>query len=229
MQYIFTQLLPYRPQNVLKTHQIELARAAAAEEGRSHPRSIAQIRRAKSSMSGIESSAGEEDDNSLGDHQSLAHPTSIARLCPTDSSKAKLNMVCTWSALVGASRTDIVHGQHHFTRLSVRPTTSSRGCPITITCKHPSNLIHDFVKGPLVSIFRAMFYGSITLQLTPLKFGMILDRTYRSRSRSGIGFLMPASTSFFRWNVQRPSSLSAQKASSGLCKVVKNFQSLCRL
>jgi hypothetical protein len=68
-------------------------------------------------MSGIESSAGEEDDDSLGDPQSLAHPTSIARLCPADSSKAKLNMVCTWSALVGGSRTDIVHSQHHFTSI----------------------------------------------------------------------------------------------------------------
>lgn len=146
-----TDLLSSGQQNVLKAHQVELARAAAAEKGGGHPRSIAQIRRAKSSMSGIESSGDQEDDDSLGDPLGLAHPTSIARLCPPDSSKAKLNMVCTWSARGGGSRTNIVHGQHHFTRLSVRPTTSSRGCPITITCRHPSKIHHDFIKGPLVS------------------------------------------------------------------------------
>lgn len=179
-------------------------------------------------MSGIESLADQEDDDSLGDPQSLAHPTSIARLCPPDSSKAKLNMVCTWSAIGGGSRTDIVYGQHHFTRLSVRPMTSSRGCPITITCRHPSKLIHDFVKGPLVSIFRVIVYGSITLQLSPLRFVMVLGRAYRSKSRSGIGFLMPTSHLSSRWNVPRRSSLSAQRVSSGLCKAAKNLQSPCK-
>ena len=134
-------------------HQIELARAAAAEEDGGHPRSVAQIRRAKSSMSGVESVGNSDDDvgDLLDDPASIAHPTSIARLCPPESSKAKLNIVCTWSALGGGTRTDIVHGQQNFTRLSVRPKASSRGCPITITCKHPSKLLHDFENGPLVS------------------------------------------------------------------------------
>jgi len=138
----------------LRSHQVELARAAAAEERGGHPRSIAQIRRAKSSLSGVDSITDTEDEESdpmTGEEEGIAHPTSIAKLCPLDSSKAKLNMVCTWSAVGGGNRTDIVHGQHHFTRLSVRPTTSARGCPITITCRHPSKVSHDFEKGPLVS------------------------------------------------------------------------------
>ena len=145
---------------MLRSHQIELARAAAAEESGGHPRSIAQIRRAKSSLSGVESIADTEDEQNdqiteVG--EGIAHPTSIAKLCPVDSSKAKLNMVCTWSAVGGGNRTDIVHGQHHFTRLSVRPTTSTRGCPITITCRHPSKVSHDFEKGALVS---DLIYGT---------------------------------------------------------------------
>lgn len=138
------------------SHQIELARAAADEESGGHPRSISSIRRAKSSLSGVDSTTDAEDEQSAGDSadeaEMEAHPTSIAKLCPPDSSKAKLNMVCTWSAVGGGSRTDTVHGQHHFTRLSVRPSSTTRGCPITITCKHPSQVSHDFEKGPLVSI-----------------------------------------------------------------------------
>lgn len=153
--YLCIEHAQHEFQDVLRSHQIELARAAAAEESGGHPRSIAQIRRAKSSLSGVDSLADAEDDESdhlLGEQSGVAHPTSIAKLCPPDISKAKLNMVCTWSTIGGGGRTDIVHGQHHFTRLSVRPTTSARGCPITITCRHPSHVSHDFDKGPLVSV-----------------------------------------------------------------------------
>lgn len=154
--YLCIEHAQHEFQDVLRSHQIELARAAAAEESGGHPRSIAQIRRAKSSLSGVESIADTDDEESdllSGEESGMSHPTSIARLCPPDSSKAKLNMVCTWSATGTGGRTDIVHGQHHFTRLSVRPTTSTRGCPITITCRHPTQLSHDFDKGPLVSYF----------------------------------------------------------------------------
>ena len=140
----------------MRSHQIELARAAAAEESGGHPRSIAQIRRAKSSISGVDSitdADDEQSDDGGRDLEGISHPTSIAKLCPSDISKAKLNMMCTWSAVGGDRRTDIVHGQHHFTRLSVRPTTNTRGCPITITCRHPSQVSHDFEKGPLVSVY----------------------------------------------------------------------------
>jgi hypothetical protein len=212
----------------LESHQIELARAAADEESGGHPRSIASIRRAKSSLSGVDSTTDAEDDQSEGNSGDevvmQAHPTSIAKLCPPDSSKAKLNMVCTWSALGGDSRTDTVHGQHHFTRLSVRPTSTTRGCPITITCKHPSQVSHDFEKGPLVSIFENKTRNETVLWL----FGAYSVpcfchfRIFLLKLLSEIDYLMEESTLSSQFSARKGLNLSVPRLFNGLWRAVRS-------
>lgn len=145
-------------QSSLKAHQNELARIAAEEEdsGR-HPRSLGQIRRAKSSVSnGMDAAGGTQDEtgdfSTVDDIVPNIHPTSLASLCPPESSCEKINSICSWRAAGNGDGEYEIHGQHHLTQLSVRPLKKSRGCPLTITAKHPTNIFHNFAKGPVVSV-----------------------------------------------------------------------------
>lgn len=149
-------------QSALKAHQNELARIAAEEEDTGgHPRSLAQIRRAKSSLdSSIDVSNGTQGETAdIGTVDDVApdiHPTSLASLCPPESSCAKINTICSWRAAGQGEGEDEIRGEHHLTQLLVRPLKKSRGCPVTITAKHPTNVSHNFAKGPVVRMVVGM-------------------------------------------------------------------------
>lgn len=157
-------------QTALKKHQIELIRAAAAEEDGGHPRSIAQIRRAKSSVSesAHDSVHGIPADADDCEPQGV-HPTSVASLCPSNDSKEKLNLVCSWTAPSEGGR---IHGQHFVTHLPVRPSHNSKGCPLSITCKHPCSVAHDFSSGPLRIPFEITIRNRVLDQVVDFEFAM---------------------------------------------------------
>lgn len=128
-------------QEALRLHQMALARAAAQGDDDRQPRTIAAIRRANT---GDLSSFGGTD--MAGDCRTYvkAHPTSIARLCPTEGSAESIHLVCSWSAQNGA-----IHGHHHIRGLPVRPLKINKGgCPITITASHPTSVSNNFDTGP---------------------------------------------------------------------------------
>jgi len=120
------------------SHQRALARAEAAQDQEDqHPRSISEIRRANTSMSGsgIDHEGG-------GEEKSVA-PTSIRRLSPLESSLAYAILVCSWK-----SEDSAIEGQHHIRGLPIRPMKESNGCPIVVTGEHPSLVSNDFALGP---------------------------------------------------------------------------------
>uniref|UniRef100_A0A7S1YLX7 TPPC8 C-terminal Ig-like domain-containing protein n=1 Tax=Grammatophora oceanica TaxID=210454 RepID=A0A7S1YLX7_9STRA len=131
-----------RFEKALQAHKYELARAAASND--EEPRHVSQIRRANTSMSG----SGEDGRRS----RSVIHPTSVARLCPVDTSKSKVDLICTWNAPNELNPEDVdVTGQNHVTGLSIRPLDGKtrKGCPITITCQHAATKTHNFaMSGP---------------------------------------------------------------------------------
>lgn len=117
-------------QSALRTFELEDAKA---EDEESQPRHVSQIRRAKSAMSSV------TDDSSP-----VTHPTSIGRLYPEATSKLLVDLICQWKP-VGADR-----GQTHTLDLTVRSKETSRGCPVTITCRYPACVSHNFANGPAV-------------------------------------------------------------------------------
>jgi len=80
------------------------------------------------------------------------HPTSLASMCPVGDEFSSISLLCGWSAHIGTGENiSLTNGQHHLSQLVVRPTKKKKGCPLTITSKHKSNLKHDFSRGLLVS------------------------------------------------------------------------------
>eukprot|EP00957_Ditylum_brightwellii_P009143 691336-Ditylum_brightwellii.AAC.1 len=145
-----------------------MARRAAEQEESNQPRHVAQIRREKSSMeseksgsshsnngqttpgndTGSQSSSGNGD--LVGKSELSYHPTSIMNLCPPEESSSKINVICTWTALSsGNAEDEVIYGQHHLRQLAVRPQAKSKGCPLTITANHRSEIEHDFTGGPM--------------------------------------------------------------------------------
>ena len=101
-----------------------------------HPRSIASIRRAN---------IPDIRDNE-GSKRRENHPTSIANLCPLSLSASKVNLICSWRAILGQ---EVVHGDHYLRGIPIRPLTFFRGCPITAIVDHAvSPISHDFSLGP---------------------------------------------------------------------------------
>mmetsp|Transcript_22289 Transcript_22289/g.55070 ORF Transcript_22289/g.55070 Transcript_22289/m.55070 type:complete len:1626 (+) Transcript_22289:223-5100(+) len=120
-----------------KAHQIEIAKAESATDGdQQHPRSIASIRRAKSSS-----------DHDLGGDGSLeAQPTSIGQLCSHENSLSKIHLMCSWRAILGQ---EVIRGEHHLRGIPVRPISFFNGCPIVATASHQPSVVHDFTNGPV--------------------------------------------------------------------------------
>jgi hypothetical protein len=148
-------------EETVASHKIALARAAAAQDAKSqHPRSIAQIRRANTESTGLDSLEMDLSD--------VVHPTSITRLCPRDKDNEHIHIVCSWN---GEDPT--LRGEHHIRGLGVRPLEKTRGCPITVAADHPSCVSNDFTKGPATVPF------SITLRnrlvKTPVTFEFSID------------------------------------------------------
>ena len=130
-------------QSTLQTHRIEKERVLAEQEKKGQPRHVAQIRRARTSLPEQESLSDEVSN-------SAAHPTSLASICPP-SGGSNINIICRWSAVVGNGQDDTIQGQHHLRNLLVRPLNKSKGCPIALTAKYNSRVVHNFDEGPLVS------------------------------------------------------------------------------
>lgn len=84
---------------------------------------------------------------------SRPHPTSLAGLCPLEESRSIVNIICVWHA-IGCHGERVV-GLHQVLQLPVRPRTKMlQGCPLTITAKHKSKVMHDFSRCPLVCQYR---------------------------------------------------------------------------
>jgi hypothetical protein len=91
------------------------------------------------------------------------HPTSLRRLCPPEADASTMNIICSWSTTGGGAREARICGEHHLRQLSVRPRKKSKGCPITITAKHPTKVSHHFASGSLVSCALFCFTDSFRL------------------------------------------------------------------
>lgn len=122
-----------------KSHQLELARTENSHDGeQQHPRSIASIRRANTTITETKASEyGKAAD---------FHPTSIGKLCPPETSTSRIHVICSWRAILGH---EVIRGEHHLRGVPVRPVKFLNGCPIVATARHPSEISHDFSKGPV--------------------------------------------------------------------------------
>ena len=119
-------------------HQMELFRLENTPESeKEQPRSIASIRRANTSETNASSNVDEET--------ASFHPTSVASLFPEDLGASTVHLVCSWRAILGQ---EVVRGEHHIRRVTVRPLKAFGGCPVSATVSHPSTLSHDFSIGP---------------------------------------------------------------------------------
>jgi len=129
-------------------HQKQLARMEAEQEQDNQgPRSIAEIRRAKSYLS---SDSGDDGDNSKSmENAPKCHPTSLAFLCsPHHHSSSEINVICSWKTK-GEKPDEIIVGQHHLRQLAVRPQHKSQSCPLLIGANYNPSVQHDFSTSPL--------------------------------------------------------------------------------
>lgn len=133
VDYICLESANSRFRAAVRAHEIE--QGSNGEDEDQQPRHVSQIRRAKTTLSDSEN------------EELPSHPTSIGRIFSLEDSKSVISLMCFWKSVEDNSA-DIVCGQHHVTDLVVRPKTSCKGCPVTITCHHPISLSHDFNKGP---------------------------------------------------------------------------------
>jgi len=126
----------------LNRRKKEIARMDTEQEKENQgPRSIAEIRRAKSQLS---TSSSDENEEYAHGKQAVYHPASRAFLC----SPQEVNIICSWKT-VGEHTNDIIEGQHHLRQLAVRPQRKSKSCPLLIGAKYDPCVNHDFSTGPL--------------------------------------------------------------------------------
>jgi hypothetical protein len=112
-------------ESAMKSHGKAAARAAAAQgQEQDHPRSIAQIRRANTSVLSFSSSASGRTSHS--------HATAAARLCPPDGRDESLCLVISWMG----DKSNVV-GEHYFRDLSIRSAMRTKECPIAVIAQHP--------------------------------------------------------------------------------------------
>mmetsp|Transcript_30971 Transcript_30971/g.35790 ORF Transcript_30971/g.35790 Transcript_30971/m.35790 type:complete len:535 (+) Transcript_30971:917-2521(+) len=130
---------------------------------------------------------GNDDDASntnVNSTQHQHHPTSIRGLCPLDepNNMSMIHLICAWqstSCRASAadvysqeggrdSGDDIVSGLHYLLDLPVRPHTRGKGCPLTVTAKHKSDVYHNFRSGPLEIDLEVTVRNRIAEQLLPM-------------------------------------------------------------
>jgi hypothetical protein len=158
-----------------RSHQRALARAAASEsQGDGHPRSIAQIRRANTS------SLADTNDSDGGDGIVLEtiRPTSIARLCPPGDDT--IHISCAWKTAGddNDSNSNVIHGEHHIRGLSVRPTSKTKACPITVTAEHPTSLSNNFDNGPAMVPLQVTLRNRLTEEAVDFCFTVETPETF---------------------------------------------------
>ena len=122
--------------DVWNSHNKALLRAIAAQDDDSQPRSIAQIRRANTSM-------GVDYVDSASSITPPAHPTSIYRHCSIEDALRSMHVVCSWRCGDG-----VMHGAHHRSDVAVRQKGPDNGCPIALAASHPHEFSNSFSKGP---------------------------------------------------------------------------------
>jgi hypothetical protein len=141
-----------------------------SDDGEAQPRSISAIRRANTSDIN-------KDDNpfTYDNITSDFHPTSIAKLCHSQSSASKVHIICSWTANASSTDGEFVRGEHHLRSLSVRPESSVRGCPIVATASYEASHLHDFSQGPAVVTFAVTFTNKMIK--TSIDFEVSIDNT----------------------------------------------------
>lgn len=143
----------------------ELAKLEAEQEMKNQgPRSVAQIRRARSLLSSR--SSDNVADLSI-ENKDSAHPTSRACLC----SPHELNLICCWKTKMDDATDVIVKGQHHIRQLVVRPLHRSKTCPLAIDAVYDPHIKHDFSSGPLyvqvrVSVRNLLIHSTVKFSLS---------------------------------------------------------------
>ena len=132
----------------LQKHLEEKARIEAENKQQGdHPRSIAQIRRARSNASSLSGEIDYYSSHPLVD-QIICHPSSRAALCSSQHSDSEINLICSWKTK-GDHQGDIIVGQHYLRKLAVRPQHKTRSCPLTITASYKPYITHNFATGLL--------------------------------------------------------------------------------
>lgn len=135
-----------------------MAAQSAKDKEDQHPRSITQIRKANTNVVGaMRQESGVSGDRNEDVDNGMAHPTSIHKMCPTESSLTKFDLIFTWHCGNGRNGDPKVEGQHHLTSVLVRPSSKTNGCPITVTANYPNFVAHDFEQGPAVSPYDSTF------------------------------------------------------------------------
>ena len=147
----------------LRGYEIEVM--SAGDDDEQQPRHVSQIRRAKMSSS---------DEND----EAPSHPTSISKLCRFRDRKSKIHLICCWKAAVTKATDTLVHGQHLVPDLLVRPKTKSQGCPITITCRHPTSVVHNFTNGPIHIQFEVTVRNRLVEASVEFEFALERQKTF---------------------------------------------------
>jgi len=154
----------------MEKYKAERASLDSKKQGEGHhPRSVAQIRRARSMIAtesnepkatGVSVDAADSSPNlSSLELTSTYHANSIANLCPASRDSSEINVVCSWKVDRSGSSAASVRGQHHLRKLAVRPAIKSKGCPLAIIAKYESAITHNFTDCPLVrSVLDFMSY-----------------------------------------------------------------------
>ena len=121
-----------------------------------HPRSIASIRRANTSVKGDGTSALEREN----------HPTSIGSLCPRFLSASQIHLTCSWRAILGQ---EVVRGEHYLRKLPIAHKASFDGCPVAAKAVHASQTEHDFSQTPVAILPFTLKLDNLMLE-TPVRF-----------------------------------------------------------
>lgn len=136
-----------------------------------HPRSIASIRRANTSVRG-DGTASSVQEN---------HSTSIGSLCPIASSASEIHLTCSWRAILGQ---EVVRGEHYLRKIPIAPKSFFGGCPVAGTAEHASTTEHDFSQSPVAMVPFTVKLKNSMLE-TPVKFTWNWDSS-NSHSSSSI-------------------------------------------
>lgn len=110
------------------------------------PRHVSQIRRDAAAANDGDTSTSQEDADNKD------HPTSISQLFPHHNNDNSIDLICTWNKPGSETNANTAtsSGQHVLPHISVRPPNT--GCPLTLTSRHPSRVVHDFSSSPIVMV-----------------------------------------------------------------------------
>ncbi|GAX22513.1 hypothetical protein FisN_14Hh135 [Fistulifera solaris] len=147
-------------EDTLTKHRIALARAEAAHDASNQqPRSIAQIRRANTALTGQESDTEPAE--------LFVDATSVRKLCPRDVDEERVHLIVSWHC-----KNSAIQGALFVRDLFVRPKMDIKGCPILVTASYPSRLSHDFANGPGTIPFHVHLKNRLTKASVSFEFSL---------------------------------------------------------